>query len=361
MKKIFAAYCLFYLILSAANASQAGQMYNHGYIGKAQFDINEERFSLFDKDQKCKYLFNDVHFHPKNFIMRGESLSQIFKETKKNCVNKVLVNSLPLIEHWDGESTDVRPTYYTHDKSKFYWNSVSDITTFEEYRKLPKEQKSKFIFLVNGFLHFDMSAIDAVKTTLKLYPDLPIMGFGEIFGEHDIMSDQMNPPSQIDSKSLDPVYKLAGENNMVVMIHNNLSHRSFKGPTPTIYLKSTQNVLRKNRKTKFILPHAGVMRNIVIDNLAEVIGDMLNRNHNLYIDLSFVVLENYIMPHGSVEKDWVELIEKYPNRFLIGSDNLGGYKDFYDIKKFIPLLDTLSTKTANKLANGNFETLFSRK
>jgi len=360
MKKLFATYCLFYLISSIANASTDGEMYNHGYIGKAQFDINEERFSLFDEDHKCKYYFNDVHFHPKNFIMRGESLAKIYQDAEKNCIQTILVNSLPLIEHWDGESTDVRPTYYTHDKSKFYWNSVSDIPTFEEYRKLSKEQKSKFIFLVNGFLHFDMSAIDAVKTTLGLYPDIPIMGFGEIFGEHDIMSDQMNPSSQIDSKSLDPIYKLAGENNMIVMIHNNLSNRSFKGGTPTIYLKSTQSVLQKNRKTKFILPHAGVMRNIIIDNLPGVIGDMLKNNHNLYIDLSFVVLENYIMPKGTVEKDWIELIEKYPNRFLIGSDNLGGYKDFYDIKKFIPLLDSLSTKTANKIANSNFKLLLTR-
>lgn len=345
----------FIIIIFSFQNSFASELHNHGYIGKPQFDISESRFSLFDEKGKCKYHFNDVHFHPKNFIMKGDSLEKIYDDTQKNCVDKILVGSLPLIEHWDGESTDVRPTYYTHDKSKFYWNSVSDIATFEEYKKLPQDKKSKFLFLINGFLHFDMSAIDAVQETLNLYPDLPIAGFGEIFGEHDIMSDQMNPPSKIDSKALAPIYKLAGKKNMVVMIHNNLSNRSFKGFTETIYRQSTENVLRKNRKTKFILPHAGVMRNIVVDNLTEVLDSMLRKNKNLYIDLSFVVLENYIMPKGEVEENWVRLIEKHPTRFLIGTDYLGGYKDFYEIKKFVPLLDSLKNETAVNLASKNFE------
>ena len=344
------------IILTLGGSTQANEIYNHGYIGKPQFDISETRFSLFDASGKCKYYFNDIHFHPKNFIMRGDSLSKIYIDSEKNCVKKVLANSLPLLEHWDG-TTQTRPTYYTHDKSKFYWNSVSDIPTFEEYRKLSDTEKSKFIFLINGFLHFDMSSIDAVKSTLALYKDLPIAGFGEIFGEHDIMSDQMNPPSKIDSKAMDQIYELAGKNNMVVMIHNNLSNRSFKGATPTIYRKDIENVLKLHRNTKFILPHAGVMRNIVIEDLTVEISDMLKKNNNLYVDLSFVVLENYIMPKGKVEPEWIELIKKYPDRFMIGTDYLGSYGDFYEIKKFIPLLDALDATTANKLASGNFEAL----
>ncbi len=357
MKISFKAILLILLCNSLTTNSQASELYNHGYIGKPQFNISESRFSLFNSSGKCKYYFNDIHFHPKNFIMQGDSLAKIYDDAEKNCVKKILVGSLPLIEHWDGESAEVRPTYYTHDKSKFYWNSISDISTFEEYRKLSTEQKSKFKFFINGFLHFDMSAIETVKTTLELYPDVPVVGFGEIFGEHDIMSDQMNPPSKIDSKALDQIYKLAGEKNMLVMIHNNLSNRSFKGFTKTIYRKSTENVLKRHRKTKFIMPHAGMMRNVVVDNLTVVLDDMLRKNPNLYIDLSFIILENYIMPKGQVEKEWVDLIEKYPNRFLLGTDYLGGYNDFYEIKKFVPLLDSLKPKTADKIANGNFEDL----
>lgn len=334
------------------------KIYNHGYIGKAQFDIKEARFSLFDEAKNCKYELNDVHFHPKNFVMEGRPLSEIAKRAKSNCLKRILVSSLPLIEHWDGEGE--RPLYYTDDKSSFYWNSISDVATFEEYRRLSAEEKAQFVFLINGFLHFDMGALDAVKTTMELYKDLPIVGFGEIFGEHDIMSDQMHPRSYIDTKALDGVYELAGKKNWFVMIHNNLSHRSFKGETAAVYRKNIERVLKKHRKTLFILPHGGVMRNVVVRDLTGVLDSMLRRNDNLYVDLSFVVLENYIMAEGGVDKRWVELIEKYPERFLFGTDDLGGYKGFFDVKKYIPLLDALKPATARKVAGGNFDYLVDR-
>lgn len=348
MKKL-----LFFVLFST---SAFAVEFNHGYIGKPQFDINEARFNLFDEKGNCRYHFNDIHFHPRNFVMQGESLVEIYEKSQKNCIGKILLGSLPLLEHWADEGSQ-RPKYYTDDKSKFYWNTISDVPTFEEYRHLTAVQKEKFVFLLNGFLHFDLGAIEAVKNSLDLYPDLPIKGFGEIFGEHDIMSDQMNPPSHIDSKGLDKVYDLAAHKKYVVLIHNNLTHRSFKGPTAVIYRKTVEEVLHKHPNTRFIWAHAGIMRNIVVDNLTEVLDEMLQKYDNLYIDLSFVVLENYIMPQGEVRKEWVELIEKYPNRFLYGSDDLGGYGNFYDVKKYLPLLEALRPKTAWKFSEGNFEKL----
>jgi hypothetical protein len=336
----------------------ADELHNHGYIGRAQFNISEERFSLF-KNSQCKYNFNDIHFHPRDFIMQGESLEKIYDESEKNCVNKILTSSLPLLEHW-GAGNSKRPVYYSDDKSKFYWNTISDIPTFEEYRQLPALKKSKFVFLVNGFLHFDRGAIDAVNTTIKLYKDLPIVGFGEIFGEHDIMSDQMNPPSSIDLPGLDKIYELAGKKKWFVMIHNNLSHRSFKGFSEPVYREGIEKVLKRHPNTLFVWAHGGIMRNIMVDNLTEILDEMLRKNKNLYIDLSFVILENYIMPNGQVEQKWIKLIEKHPSRFLFGSDDLGGYKQFYDVKKYIPLLDLLKPETAKKLAGGNFDYLVSR-
>ncbi len=348
----------FYLSAFLCQGAIANQIHNHGYIGKPQFNIKEPRFSLLNRNKKCKYYFNDIHFHPKDFIMRGDKLSKIHQDSNKGCVNKVVVNSLPLVKHWDGEG--IRPVYYANSSSKLYWNSISDIPTFEEYRKLPKEQKSKFLFLINGFLHFDMTAYEAVKKTIELYKDLPIVGFGEIFGEHDIMSDQMSPAPKIDSKPLHQIYKLAGKKNWFVLIHNNLSYRSFKGATPTVHQSTIEKVLKQHRNTNFILAHAGIMRNIVINNLTKTINNMLRKNDNLYIDISFVVLEDYIMADGNVSKDWISLIEKHPNRFLFGTDNLGGYKDFYNVKKYIPLLDSLSPKTAKKVAKENFEYLVNK-
>jgi len=346
-------------LLAAISQNSFAKEYNHGYIGKLQFDITESRFNLFDTGSKCKYQFNDIHFHPRDFTMHGSSLSEIWQNSNQNCVDKILLNSLPLLEHWS-DSAKKRPTYYTDDKSKFYWNTISDIPTFEEYRHLAPEQKSKYFFLVNGFMHFDLGAIEAVKSTLELYGDLPIVGFGEIFGEHDIMSDQMNPPSKINSKALDPIYELAAQKHWFVLIHNNISNRSFRGPTEPIYQDDIEAVLEKHRNTTFVWAHSGIMRNIVINDITPIIDKMLAKNENLYIDISFVVLENYIMAEGKPNKKWIDLIEKYPNRFLFGTDDLGGYQQFYDVKKYLPLLSALKSETAKKLASKNFDYLIEK-
>lgn len=116
-----------FLIASISQNSFAKE-YNHGYIGKSQFDITESRFNLFDTGSfdtgsKCKYHFNDIHFHPRDFTMHGSNLSEIWQNSNQNCVDKILLNSLPLLEHWS-DSAKKRLTYYTDDKSKFYWNTI---------------------------------------------------------------------------------------------------------------------------------------------------------------------------------------------------------------------------------------------
>ena len=209
-------------------------------------------------------------------------------------------------------------------------------------------------------MHFDRSAKDAVLQTIQTYKDLPIVGFGEIFGDHDIMSDQMNPPSSINSKAMDEIYEIAASKNWFVLFHNNISHRSFKGATGTDYLTKVESMLSKHFKTTFVWAHAGIMRNIVIDNLTDVLDLMLAKYSNLYIDISFVVYENYIMASGMPDAKWIELIEKYPNRFLFGTDDLGGYKDFSDVKKYIPLLNALKPTTAENVAGKNLQKLINK-
>jgi predicted TIM-barrel fold metal-dependent hydrolase len=347
------------IVFYSFSLNAMSSIYQHGYIGSMQFDIKEERFNLKNTNHKCKYLFKDAHFHPRDFTMQGEPLAKIATQANANCIDKILLNSLPLINHW-GDDSDTRPSYYTDDKSKFYWNSVSDIPTFEEYKKLDKKTKEKFYFLINGFLHFDRSAKQAVLQTIESYKDLPIVGFGEIFGDHDIMSDQMNPPSTINSKAMDEIYEIAAKKNWFVLFHNNISHRSFKGATGADYLNKVELMLSKHRKTTFIWAHSGIMRNIVIENLTEIIDNMLAKHSNLYIDISFVVYENYIMARGKPDAEWILLIEKYPERFLFGTDDLASYKEFNDVKKYIPLLDSLSLEAAENLAGKNLQHLINK-
>ena len=95
---------------------------------------------------------------------------------------------------------------------------------------------------------------------------------------------------------------------------------------------------------------------------------MLAKHSNLYIDLSWSVLDPYITElktpdivvnkakmRKGVSKQWLTLLEKYPDRFTIGSDVVGKYKSQGKLmKEFDRLLRVLTPQTAQKIAHDNF-------
>jgi hypothetical protein len=58
-----------------------------------------------------------------------------------------------------------------------------------------------------------------------------------------------------------------------------------------------------------------------------------------------------------IRQEWIDLIEKYPNNFLLGSDKVGDFtaeKYKKEIRKFDPLLNQLTPDVAKKVATGNW-------
>ena len=75
----------------------------------------------------------------------------------------------------------------------------------------------------------------------------------------------------------------------------------------------------------------------------------------IYIDISWVVLEDYI------DKDmdrWVQLINKYPTQFMIGSDAVGvASKIQSELSRYKKLLSLLPEDVRVKVARDNFASL----
>ena len=69
---------------------------------------------------------------------------------------------------------------------------------------------------------------------------------------------------------------------------------------------------------------------------------------------------------GNVDTDifadmWAAVIEKYPDRFMIGSDKVGHWKTYpAEIVKYYDLLDRLAPETAQKLCRDNILGLVKR-
>ena len=89
---------------------------------------------------------------------------------------------------------------------------------------------------------------------------------------------------------------------------------------------------------------------------------------HVFVDLSWVVFEDYMIDRdedGSilddddgdarVKDEWVALIEKYPNNFILGSDIVADFRKYRaEIRKYNALLKQLTPDTRTKVANGNF-------
>jgi hypothetical protein len=94
----------------------------------------------------------------------------------------------------------------------------------------------------------------------------------------------------------------------------------------------------------------------------EVIGPMLERYPTLYADTSY--REHDILGDGDIEPRWRDLIMRYPDRFMVGSDTWvnsqwENYEALIDINR--RWLSQFPRAVAEKIAYRNAEALFCRK
>ena len=161
------------------------------------------------------------------------------------------------------------------------------------------------------------------------------------------------------------ICKFAGENYLPVSIHHNIAPVSRPGlERPPVYLDELVELFRYcheepgsvRRSTVFIWCHAGTSRRVQVDDLPYWIEEVLKVfSEHVAIDLSWLVWENYIKDDLNT---WTTLIEKYPTRFMLGSDVVGGSTNAAEeLTQFVPLLEQLKPKTAKLVARDNFHNL----
>src|SRR5690554_8198600 len=83
---------------------------------------------------------------------------------------------------------------------------------------------------------------------------------------------------------------------------------------------------------------------------------MLGLYPNLFIDLSWTMLEPYLLDEkGEPDPRWVELVNKHPDRFMIGSDVVGDFRSLgKNMQEFDVFLDALAEDVAHRVAGDNF-------
>jgi predicted TIM-barrel fold metal-dependent hydrolase len=298
-----------------------------------------------------RYEIVDGHVHFLNFVQETSGMDAFLKAMDDAGVPESVVLGMPLVKKWD-EGDAKRPTYYLDNDSRTYWYSATDFLVARAVLDLPKDKQVRLHPFICGFNSADRNAVDHVERMLALYPNF-WQGIGEVFLRHDDLTAlTYGDVPRATSNAFGRLLDLAAARDLPVLVHSNIGPAWLEQPS---YLEEIEPAIRTHPDTRVIWAHAGISRRIVIANHTDILRRMLGQYPNLTVDLSWVIFEQEIAPGGVLERKWVSLIEEYPGRFVIGSDNSAFFEQYKaTLWRYYLLLDALKPETARKVAHDNF-------
>ena len=310
------------------------------------------------------YEFNDSHFHLTNYIQHGTDLSA-FVALLGRRVGHVALFGIPLQQQWSARiDGDHGPTYYLNTDAPLYYYSFTDAQIAMAYKALPREQQARFDPMITGFNPTDLYAPDHIRRVLALFPGV-FTGIGEFTIHKEFVSAKVaGGVASLLDPAVDSILALAGEVGLLVILHNDVDVPFAKPGSPPAYLDQMRALLLRHPKTTIIWAHTGVGRIVrPVTNHVKMLDALLAdpRLSNLYFDISWDEVAKYLVASDSSLTAATWVVERYPNRFLFGTDVVApptpeAYFRVFDTYK--PFLDRLTPTTRAKVLRGNYERLF---
>jgi predicted TIM-barrel fold metal-dependent hydrolase len=307
-------------------------------------------------------LFHDSHLHLTNYIQEGTDIHELLKIMGTK-VGRAAIFGIPLQQMWAYENTgDFAPTYYLQTDAPLYYYSFTDAHIAMAYKSLSKEEQARFDPMITGFNPADMYAADHIRRVLKTFPGV-FSGIGEFTIHKEFVSSKIaGETASLLNPALDRIFDFAGEVGLLVLLHNDVD-MPFPKPNQEPYqVMQLRDLLKRHPQTKVIWAHAGLGR--VVRPMDDQLGIMergLSNLPNLYVDLSWDQTAKYIVSSPEAIKATAALINKFPDRFLFGTDEVAPteqakYLNVYE--QYAPLLAELTPEAREKFLKGNHVRLF---
>jgi len=275
-----------------------------------------------------EYRFSDAHLHYVDYVLQSQGFQILFREMDRNRIERAVVFGLGYGISWP-DIRAYRVKYYTAPQTgtdytpPVYFTKMGDYRLLMDYAKLPPARKAKIYPFLQAIDVTDRNEIYYVLEMFQNHPEL--CGIGELMIRQGALNQVTPLTPSGDSVALAPILDFAAANRLPVLIHQNLSDEKSKDPEDfqdPVYLKEITDLLDRHPETTVIWAHAGISRNLYIREHLTLLERLLDAHPNLYFDLSWIVWENCI------EKDlkaWADLIVRYPDRFMLGSDKIGSF------------------------------------
>ena len=311
-----------------------------------------------------EYLFNDVHFHLTNYIQEGLDLAE-YLQMMGSTVKRSTLFGIPLQQMWDyGNTGDFAPEYYLQTDAPLYYYSFTDAAIATAYRSLPPDQRARLDPMITGFNPADMYAVDHIRRVLLTYPGV-FSGIGEFTIHKEFVSAKIaGGPAALGDSALHRILDFAGEAGLVVLLHNDVNV-PFPRPDQDPYMvRQLRDLIMAHPDATVIWAHIGLGRVVrPIEGQLAMIERALNSDElsHLYFDLSWDETAKYITASPQAVEATAALINRFPDRFLFGSDvvaptSIDVQTEVYEI--YEPLWDALTPRTKQMVLLENYERLF---
>ena len=322
------------------------------------------------------YELNDSHFHLTNYIQEGTDIHR-FLEIMGDKVGRVALFGIPLQQMWSYENSgEFAPTYYLQSDAPLYYYSFTDAWIAMAYKSLKPAEQARFDPMITGFNPADMYAADHIRRVLRTFPGV-FSGIGEFTIHKEFVSAKVagGEPS-LANRALDRIFDFAGESGLVVLIHNDIDVPFAKPGAEPVYLTQMKALLRRHPKATTIWAHTGLGRVVHPVQAApseesvqrspehlRIIAAMLEDPSlaHLSFDISWSEVAKYIVASPEATRATADLINRFPDRFLYGSDevappDLASYLRVYEM--YAPLWQALTPEASEKVRKGNYARIF---
>ena len=322
-------------------------------------------------------MFDDAHFHLTNYVQKGLTAREYVK-MMASTVKRSTLFGIPLQQTWSYfNSGNVAPTYYLQTDAPLYYYSFTDAMIAHEYLSLPPKDRARLDPMITGFNPTDMYAVDHIRRVLEMYPGV-FSGIGEFSIHKEFVSGKVaGDTATLFNPALDRIFDFAGEVGMPVIFHCDIDVPFTKRTGPPLFYDQMRDILARHPKTTIIWAHTGLGRVVMpmpasasadqpderppthIELIESILSDP--QFSNVYFDISWDELAKYAVANPDVIARVAAMFDKYPDRFLFGTDNVAPPNIDANVRVFRmwdPIFAKVRPATKQAILFGNYERIF---
>jgi hypothetical protein len=308
--------------------------------------------------------YSDSHLHLTNYIQEGTDAHDYVK-MMGTVVCRSTMFGIPLQQTWNyGNTGEFAPWYYLQTDAPLYYYSFTDAAIAMAYKSLAPSEQARIDPMITGFNPTDMYAADHIARVLRLFPGV-FTGIGEFTIHKEFVSPKVaGGTASLTDKALDRLLDFAGQVGLVVIIHNDIN-TPFPKPNQEPYvLAQLKALFMRHPNTTIIWAHCGLGR--VVRPVDQQLA-MLDRAladpalKHVYIDISWDETAKYITRTPETVAATAAVINKYPDRFLFGSDVVAPTSidaPMAVFNQYEPLWKALTPQASEAVRLGNYQRLF---